>query len=378
MNTTVQSILRDYVNQKTPHLNLPLHKLKAITALIKCRTAALGGHVQRCPEGHVERIWYNSCKHRYCPQCQGLETARWLEQQQRRLLPCPHFHVIFTLPHQLLPFWQSNSRLMAQLLFRSASQTLLTLLSDPRFLGATPGILACLHTWGRNLSLHPHLHCIVTAGGLQGDQWIGTKKDYLLPFQVVRSLYRGKLIAALRQALKSGQLQAPPSFNAQKVENLFNKLGRRVKWHVHLERQYAHGNGVLKYLSRYIKGGPINNSQLGAVNDQQLVFRFTDHRSQNQQQVLMQRGQFIQRLLWHINEPGQHSLRYYGLYHGSKQPQRNLIRQQLGDQPEAQVNPPLSAERYLSQCGQLARLRCPVCQRVLVTEEVLTKPQRPP
>ena len=133
MNTTVQTVLRDYVNQQTQRLNLPLHKLKAVNALIKCRTAALGGHVQRCPEGHVERIWYNSCKHRYCPQCQGLETARWLEKQQNRLLPCSHFHVIFTLPHQLLSFWQTHTRLMAQLLFRSASQTLLTLLNDPRF-----------------------------------------------------------------------------------------------------------------------------------------------------------------------------------------------------------------------------------------------------
>ena len=144
---------------------LPDYVREAVHCLRSCRTAVLGGHVQACPEGHIERVWYNSCRHRFCPQCAQLQIAQWLEKQKARLLACEHYHVIFTLPSELNPLWLANVRVLASLFFHAAWDTLSALLGDPKYLGATPGMIAALHTWGQTLVLHPHLHCLVTGGG---------------------------------------------------------------------------------------------------------------------------------------------------------------------------------------------------------------------
>src|SRR5262249_33419090 len=153
------------------------------------RTAALGGHVQACPDGHVSRIWYNSCRHRSCPQCAYLQTERWLVLQRARLLACDHYHVIFTLPHDLNPLWLANVPLMTTVLFQAVRDTLCTLLADPKYLGAQPGIIAALHTWSQTLMLHPHIHCLVTGGGLTPmGQWVAVRNGFLLPARVVMAV----------------------------------------------------------------------------------------------------------------------------------------------------------------------------------------------
>src|SRR5262245_48982730 len=154
---------------------LPEHVREAVHCLRSCRTAALGGHVQACPEGHIERVWYNSCRHRFCPQCAQLQIAQWLERQQARLLACAHYHVIFTLPRELNALWLANVPVLAHALFQAAWATLSELLGDPKYLGATPGMLAALHTWGQTLVLHPHLHCLVTGGGVVGNTWTAVR-----------------------------------------------------------------------------------------------------------------------------------------------------------------------------------------------------------
>jgi hypothetical protein len=148
---------------------LPSHVRRAARAIMQCRTAALGGHIQACPEGHVARVWYNSCRPRSCPQCAYLQTERWLAVQCARLLACDHYHVIFTLPHDLNPLWLANVPVMTTLLLQAVRDTLVVLLADPKYLGAQPGILAALHTWSQTLVLHPHIHCLVTGGGLTAD-----------------------------------------------------------------------------------------------------------------------------------------------------------------------------------------------------------------
>ena len=193
--------------------SLPEHVREAVHCLRSCRTAALGGHVQACPEGHVERVWYNSCRHRFCPQCAQLQIAQWLERQRARLLACDHYHVIFTLPRELNPLWLANGRELASLLFHAAWDTLSELLGDPKYLGATPGMIAALHTWGQTLVLHPHLHCLVTGGGLAGDTWQAVRNGYLLPARVVMPVFRGKFLAAVHHALDAGQLTVPPSMS---------------------------------------------------------------------------------------------------------------------------------------------------------------------
>src|SRR2546422_9015225 len=171
---------------------------------MQCRTAALGGHIQACPDGHVLRVWYNSCRHRSCPQCAFLQTERWLALQQARLLACDHSHVIFTLPHALNPLWLANVPVMSTLLLQAVRETLDTLLADPTYLGAQPGIIAALHTWSQTLVLHPHLHLhgLVTGGGVTlAGQWVAVRHGFLLPVRVVMAVWWGAMLGGLRRAL---------------------------------------------------------------------------------------------------------------------------------------------------------------------------------
>jgi Putative transposase/Transposase zinc-binding domain len=253
---------------------LPAHVRRAVGAMLACRTALLGGHIQACPAGHVERVWYNSCRHRMCPQCAWVQVERWLTKQKARLLACEHYHVIFTMPHALNDLWLANVEEMSRLLFASVHETLVELLGDAKYLGAKPGIIAALHTWTQTLLLHPHIHCLVSGGGLsEAGHWVAVRNGFLLPMRVVMVVFRGKLLAAIRQGLHQGQLEVPEGKRLQQVDNLLNKLGR-TKWNVHIRERYAYGQGVLVYLARYLRGGPIANRRLLAADGQQVVFAY--------------------------------------------------------------------------------------------------------
>ena len=186
---------------------LPAYVRKAARAIMRCRTAALGGHVQACPDGHFMRIWYNSCRHRSCPQCASMHIERWVARQQARWLACDHSHVLFTLPHDLNALWLANVERMSQLLFHAARDTLFVLLGEVKYLGARPGVIAALPTWSQTLVRHPHLHCLVTGGGLSpAGQWVAVRNGFLLPARVVMAVLRGKMVAGLRQAWEREEL----------------------------------------------------------------------------------------------------------------------------------------------------------------------------
>lgn len=229
---------------------LPTHVRKAARAIMQCRTAALGGHVQACPEGHFMRGWYNSCRHRSCPQCAYRQIERWLARQQARLLAWDHYHVIFTLPHDLNVLWLANVEVLSRLLFPAARETLFALRGDAQYLGAQPGVIAVLHTWSQTLVLHPHLHCLVTGGGLspQG-QWVAVRNGFLLPARVVMAVFRGKMGAGRRRAWERAALALPEGMRAQQRVNLLNRLGhpRKPPWNVRIMERYTHGAGVVKY-----------------------------------------------------------------------------------------------------------------------------------
>ena len=215
---TLHMIFHDAFPAYAQNHPLPAHVRTAARALMQCRTAALGGHIQACPDGHVARVWYNSCRHRSCPQCAYLQTERWLTLQRARLLACDHYHVIFTLPHELNPLWLANVPVMTTLLLQAARATLCTLLAAPKYLGAQPGIIAALHTWSQTLVLHPHLHCLVTGGGLTPDgQWRAVRNGFLLPARVVMAVFRGKMLAAIRQALACEALTVPAPMRPQQL-----------------------------------------------------------------------------------------------------------------------------------------------------------------
>ena len=245
---TLQTILQDAFPAYEQTHPLPVHVRKAAHALMQCRTAALGGHIQACPDGHVTSVWYNSCRHRSCPQCASLQTERWLRLQQARLLACDHSHVIFTLPHDLHPLWLANVPVMTTLLFQAVRNTLGTLLADPKSLGAQPGILAALHTWSQTLVLHPPLHCLVTGGGLNAaGQWVAVRHGFLLPARVVMAVFRGKMLDAIRQAYAREALTLPEAMRPQQLVTLLNRLGHPTKtqWHVRIMERYRHGAGVV-------------------------------------------------------------------------------------------------------------------------------------
>jgi Putative transposase/Transposase zinc-binding domain len=378
---TIQQILQEgYAAFEQSH-PLPGYVRKAVWALLACRTAVLGGHVQRCPDGHFERVWYNSCRHRLCPQCAWLQVERWLARQQVRLLACDHYHVIFTMPDELRGLWLVNVRPMTNLLFATVHETLDQLLGDEKYLGACPGLLAALHTWSQTLVLHPHLHCLVTGGGLtDAGHWRPVRNGFLLPVRVVMALFRGKLLAALRQGLAQGQLRLPAGRSPQQMANLLNQLGR-TKWNVHIRERYPHGMGVLIYLARYLRGGPLANQRLIACEQGTVTFRYRLHGEASERQprgrMSLPMQEFIRRYLLHVPEPGTKVVRCYGLYAPTKRVALAACRAHLGQGPIVQP-PVLDWQTACQARGDEHPERCPVCGRRLVCLSVILPARIPP
>jgi hypothetical protein len=371
---TLQDIFqRGYPDYEQTH-PLPAHVRKAARAIMQCRTAALGGHIQACPDGHISRIWYNSCRHRSCPQCAFIQVERWLATQRARLLACDHYHMIFTIPHDLNPLWREQVALMTTLLFQAVRDTLTTLLADPKYLGAQPGIIAALHTWGQTLVLHPHIHCLVTGGGLTADgQWQAVRHGFLLPVRVTMAVFRGKLLAALRTAWERGDLTLPQTLRPQQFLNLLNRLGhpKKTRWNVHIQERYPHGTGVATYLARYMRGGPIKNPRLVACDGETVTLRYIDNHTPSgegagrPQQMTLPSGDFLQRVLQHVPPPGTQVVRSWGLYHPRHADALAVCRAQLG-QPLVTVPARLDWQTVCAQRGDAHPERCPTCGQLLV------------
>jgi Putative transposase/Transposase zinc-binding domain len=379
---TLQMIFQDAFPAYAQTHPLPAHVRRAARAVMQCRTAALGGHVQACPDGHMARIWYNSCRHRSCPQCAYLQTERWLALQQARLLTGDHYHVIFTLPHDLNPLWLANVPVMTSLLFQAVRETLCTLLADPQYLGAQPGILAALHTWSQTLVLHPHVHCLVTGGGLTpAGQWVAVRHGFLLPARVVMAVFRGKMVDAIRRTLARGEFALPEPMGPQQLLNLLNRLGhpRKTKWNVRIMERYRHGAGVVTYLARYLRGGPIKNARLVAFDGARVTFL---HRTRQEgtaapQRITLPVADFLQRWLLHVPMPQTRVVRSYGLYHPSHAAALAVCRAALG-QPPLEVPAALDWQTVCAQRGDAHPERCPTCGQRLVCTSVIPRGGAPP
>jgi len=352
---------------------------------MQCRTAALGGHVQACPDGHMARIWYNSCRHRACPQCAYLQTERWLVLQQARLLACDHYHVIFTLPHDLNPLWLANVPVMSTLLFQAVRETLFELLADPKYLGAQPGMVAALHTWSQTLVLHPHVHCLVTGGGrTPTGSWVAVRNGFLLPARVVMAVFRGKMVAAIRQTFARGALALPAPMRPQQLLNLLNRLGHptKTKWNVRIMERYRHGAGVVTYLARYLRGGPIKNARLMAYDGDRVTFTYrapqeADAASASPQRMTLPVADFLQRWLLHVPVPQTRVVRAYGLYHPSHAAALATCRMAFGQAP-LEVPRCLDWQTVCAQRGEGHPERCPTCGQRLVCTGVIPRGGAPP
>jgi hypothetical protein len=264
--------------------HVSLDQMKVMSAIERCRTAALGGHVARCEDCAHTVIAYNSCRNRHCPKCQGAAAQQWLAEREAELLPVGYFHVVFTLPRPIADIAYHNKAVIYDLLFKASSETVLTIAADPKHLGAHIGITAVLHTWGSTMTHHPHIHMIVPGGGvaLDGKRWLSCRPRFLLPVQVLSLLFRRLLLQKLRAAHKTGQLQffgqhahlAEPKAFAAYLAPL-----RKIEWYLYLKSPFGGPEAVLAYLSRYTHRIAIANSRLIAFDENGVTFRYKDYRA---------------------------------------------------------------------------------------------------
>ncbi len=385
MTVTLQTLFQQHYASFAAKYRVSRDMSRAAWAVIHCRTRELGGHVNSCPEGHFHQIAYNSCRHRSCPQCGWLPKQQWLDGWKHRLLPCPHHHLIFTLPHELNDLWMFNKAEFANTLFAAVSQTLIELLADPKYLGARPGILAALHTWNQTLQSHVHLHVIVTAGGLAQDQhWLKPAKACLLPRKVLMIKFRGKFKALLRDKLKQGTLRLPPELTTAGFEELLQRL-TRIPWNVKVYDAYRNGQTVATYLARYIKGGPIGNSRLVSLDDDRVTFRYRlseneggDGKRQGESSLPVET--FIGRWLRHVPPHRFQTVRGYGLYSGNQHSRWQPAAEALGMAaiPEADNEQPQSWQEWCEAAGMTAACCCPHCGARLISHHEFLPGRSPP
>ncbi len=337
----------------------PLKNRKAIYALQHCRTKEMGESVYSCKDQHESITIQHSCRHRSCYLCAQKKRIEWIESQRKRLFNIPHFHVVFTLPHEYLNLWRFNEALFTSLIFKASKETLMELMGDSKYHGVTPGVLMALHTRGRKLDLHPHTHCLVTAGGLnKSGAWKGIDK-FLLPVRVMKALYRGKFQSMLMEAFESGDLVLPGDLDKHQFKVLY-KTAYKKTWCVHVEERYEHGKGVMLYLARYLKGGPLNPKQITRCDSKSVSFNYKDHRTQRIEQLELKREDFFKRLLTHVPAEGKHTVRFYGLYSTASKNRRERCIKELGNIEDDRNTPVLSIKDmlpYCSKCGSLAYLR---------------------
>jgi hypothetical protein len=275
-----------------------------------CRTSILGGHLDVCVDCAHEEPSYNSCRNRHCPKCQALDQARWLERRRERILPVNYFHVVFTLPAELRPVAARNRRLIYNLLFKAAAQTLIQLGHDPKRLGATLGVTAVLHTWTRELRFHPHLHCVVTGGGLtiDGQQWVDAGGKYLFPVKVMGKLFRGKFLAGLERLDRRGELLHADAKEARQAFATLRKKLLAKKWVVYAKRPFAGPEQVFSYLGRYTHRVAISNHRLLAISDDSVTIVTREDKT-----AMMHPFEFIRRFLMHVLPKDFVKIRHYGL-----------------------------------------------------------------
>lgn len=319
--------------------HLSLAQLKVMSAIEHCRTAALGGHVEACEDCGQWRIAYNSCRNRHCPKCQGAAARTWLAERKADLLPVGYFHVVFTLPAEVADIAFQNKALVYDLLFRAASETMLTIAADPKHLGARIGITAVLHTWGSAMIHHPHVHMIVPGGGIarDGSRWVSSRPAFLLPVRVLGKLFRRLFLTRLVALHDAGRLGFFGTM-AHLTERcaFLRRLApvRTKRWVVYAKAPFAGPEAVLAYLSRYTHRVAISNSRLIAFDQDRVTFRYKDYRrdgTDRQQIMMLAADEFIRRFLMHVLPRSFHRMRHYGLLAGSARKANLALARELLD-----------------------------------------------
>jgi hypothetical protein len=359
---------------------------RAMVAIELCRTAALGGHVEQCDNCGGERIAYNSCRNRNCPKCQSLARARWLEDRQAELLDVQYFHVVFTVPDEIAVIAFQNKKVVYDILFRAAAETLNTIAADPAHLGAEIGFLSVLHTWGQNLLHHPHLHCLVPGGGISpdGERWIACRPGFFLPVRVLSRLFRRLFLQHLDKAFAAGRLAffsdlAPLQERSAFIAHL--APARAVEWVVYAKPPFAGPEQVLSYVGRYTHRIAISNSRLLAIDDGMVRFRWKDYRRDNRHGTMtLTSDEFIRRFLIHVLPSGFQRIRYYGFLCNRQRATKLARCRELIGSPRGTSDVVRPPERYRDLYEVLtgkSLTRCPACGQgnMLVVRTLSPAPQ---
>ncbi|MFL6302318.1 MAG: IS91 family transposase [Candidatus Sulfotelmatobacter sp.] len=358
---------RRFLDRYQPTLTWP--QVKVLNAIARCRTAALGGHRDQCDRCGHQTLSYNSCRNRHCPKCQTNARERWLAARQQELLPVPYYHLVFSLPHRLVPLVWQNQKLLFALLFEASAATLLEVAVDPKHLGAEIGFLSVLHTWGQTLQRHPHIHCVVPGGGLSPDHqgWIPAQAHFFLPVRVLSRVFRGKFVAGLKRLFHWNQLRfygACQTLSDRKAFAAFLRTLFREEWVVYAKPPFGGPQHVLQYLARYTHRVAISNHRLLNMTDTEVTFRWKDYAHGNKHRVMtLTHQEFLRRFLQHVLPTGFPRIRYFGfLANRRRRPLLPLCRRLLAaaPPPEAISAPAVSFHR------------CPWCQTPMRIVERLT------
>lgn len=319
-------------------------QLRVMSAIEACRTATLGGHVERCEDCAHTRIAYNSCRNRHCPKCQWSAAADWLEARKAELLPVPYFHVVFTLPAEIGAIAYQNKAKVYALLFSAAAEALTTIAADRKHLGANIGVTAVLHTWGQNLDHHPHVHCIVPGGGVSqgGERWVHCRPGFFLPVRVLSRLFRRLFLAGLARLHGAGELQFFNDLTRLCDDKQFSTYLsplRKSEWVVYAKRPFAGPEQVLAYLARYTHRVAISNRRLASMNDDRVSFGWKDYRENGKSKVMtLAAGEFMRRFLLHVLPDGFHRIRHYGLFANGHRAEKLVVCRKLLDVAPASLD----------------------------------------
>lgn len=357
----LQDILFQHAGAYAREHPLSLEQWKVVRAIQNCRTAALGGHVQECDHCGYTRISYNSCRNRHCPKCQTMAKERWIEAQKSNLLQVGYFHIVFTLPEALNSVTYQNPAVVYTLLFKAASETLTELAADRTYLGAQIGITAVLHTWGQNLMLHPHVHCIVPGGGLTPDgRWVNSRKKFFLPVKVLSRKFRGKFLCYLKQATLEFHGSLEPLRDEDKARKWMASLYQK-EWVVYCKPPFRTPAHMVEYLGRYTHRVAISNHRIVGMEDDKVTFRWRDYRDGNRQKEMTLAAQeFIRRFLMHVLPKGFTRIRHYGLLSPRNRKMKLPLCRKLTKTKFTPV-PKLSAIELLCQWTGKDVTVCPSC-----------------
>ena len=364
--------------------HISLGQLKVMSAIERCRSAELGGHVLRCKACDHLQIAYNSCRNRHCPKCQASAAYRWLEARQADLLPVDYYHLVFTLPAQIRDLAYHNKRVVYGILLKAAAETLLTIAADPKHLGARIGVTLVLHTWGSSMIHHPHVHGIATGGGLSvdGEHWVACRPGFFLPVRVLSMLFRRLFLEKLSDAFHAGKLHFFGELQYLAGTKAFTdwlKPLRRIKWVLYAKRPFSGPDAVLAYLSRYTHRVAIANSRLISMDERGVTFKWKDYRNKGRYRygtMTLTADEFIRRFLIHVLPDGFHHIRHYGLYANAKR-RENLARARqllLCKNPEALTDAVTNGDD--DETDQTLYV-CPECGAPMIIIETFERQQLP-